>query len=735
MPIQKSSGDARAAAGVIAKSQFRLTRRAFVLALVLSVAGPCVFLGVLGWQDWQDRMSAARDTTERSTYIAEEHAQKILDIDAALAERVLETLQTHADDAFVLNRTNRPLYDYLKRLVHGYRQIDALSVWTANGRLVATSVAYPTPVLSIADRADFVDAKATPSELYVSGPMKGRVTGNTTFNVMKGEIRPDGNLTGLVSLSMSADYFENFYRQLADDNPITIGLVRGDGAVLAWSQTSSSKPERISRDTPFFKMLSSGKVAGLATMISTVGGEEKLLAFRRVGEYDVYATAGIPLRSIRAAWLAWLSTVAIATALPCSALFIIILFSLRRLRHEERLWLRAQEESAMRASVEAAAKESQRLETLGNLVALVAHDFNNLLMSILGYAHAASRETAHHRVELLDRIVATVGRGQSLTRKLLSVGKKQPVRPEKLNLRDWSRNIGLLRSAVGEGVTVELTAQERLWTCFVDQAELELALLNIAINARDAMNGRGRLSIVMSNSLSTRDRSIQPAEFVRIDVTDTGPGIEQATIARAFEPFFSTKPPGQGTGLGLAQVRSFCELSGGYCSIGTAPTGGTTVSLFLPRAQEQKANSQTTPTTSPGASEQNIRMLLVEDDEIVADAQAAMFSALGYEVTRAATADRAYELLTAPHEFQVVISDVQMPGKLTGLDLAEHLQKDQPELPLLMLTGFVDRAERLRELGVTAFLKPVVDIDAMDQWIRRRVKAASPTSTGQPHTP
>lgn len=726
MPIEESSGDSRAAAGAIAKSQFQLTRRAFLLALMLTLVGPSIFLGLLGWQDWQDRIRAARDTTERSTFIAEEHAQKIFDIDAALAERVLDTLQGHTDDAFVRHSRNRPLYDYLERLVHGYGQVDALSVWNAQGRLAATSIAYPTPDLNIVDRADFVEAKASASELYVSGPMKGRVTGNSTFNVMKREFTPDGNFAGLVSISMSAAYFENFYRQLADNNPITIGLVRADGAVLAWSPSMSARPDHVSRDTPFFRLLASGSDAGVVTMVSSVDGQEKVLAFRRVGGYDVYTTAGISLRSIRAAWLARFATVAIATALPSSALFILILFSLKRLRHEERLWLRAEEESAMRASAEAAARENQRLETLGNMVALVAHDFNNLLMSILGYAHATSRAADSQRGDLLERIVATVRRGQSLTRKLLSVGRKQPVRPEKLNFTDWSRNIALLRSAVGEGVTVELTLQDRLWGCYVDQAELELALLNIAINARDAMNGRGRLSIAISNSRSTRAGSTQPAEFVRIDATDTGRGIDRATIARAFEPFFSTKPAGQGTGLGLAQVRSFCELAGGYCSIAAAPTGGATVSLFLPRADDPAAQPHAA-SASAGVAETNesIRMLLVEDDEMVADAQAAMFSAFGYEVTRAANADRAYELLVPPHGFQVVISDVQMPGERAGLDLAEHLQRAQPELPLLMLTGFVDQAERLRELGVTAFLKPVVDVAAMDEWIRRRVKAAS----------
>ncbi|MEZ2355018.1 response regulator [Caballeronia sp. RCC_10] len=207
---------------------------------------------------------------------------------------------------------------------------------------------------------------------------------------------------------------------------------------------------------------------------------------------------------------------------------------------------------------------------------------------------------------------------------------------------------------------------------------------------------------------------------------DSGVGIDAATVERAFEPFFTTKPPGQSAGLGLSQVRSFCELSGGHCSIGASAEGGTVVSLFLPRAQGAGVDEQLPRRDSLSADESDesatgIRLLLVEDDVMVADAQAAMFSTFGYEVTHAANADEAFRLLHPPHHFQAVISDVQMPGKLNGIDLAEHLQSHQPDLPLVMLTGFVDQAERLRRSGVTTFLKPIVDVSILDELIRRRV--------------
>lgn len=698
---------------------------AFVVALILSVLAPCTFLAFFGWQDWHDRVVAARDTTERSTYIAEEHAQKIIDIDAALAERVLDTIGDRDADGL---RHDRAFYDHLAQLVHGHAQVDALSVWSADGRLVATSLRYPTPNLDIAKRVDFIDARAQPTRLYVSGPMKGRVTGNATFNVIRSRLDRNGRFGGLVSISMSSAYFEDFYRQLEDGKPLTIGMIRGDGAVLAWSPSPQGRPERVSRDTAFFHLLASGQNAGIVTMISTVDGQEKILAFRHVGAYDAYVTAGYPLRFIWMAWFNRFLTVAIATLVPSAALFLLLVFSLKRLRHEELLWRRAEEEKSMRASIETVAKDNQRLETLGNMVALVAHDFNNLLMAIVGYAQAAARDGGSAQFgTLVEGIMGTVQRGQRLTRRLLSVSRKHPIRPEKLTLRDWSNHAELLKSASGDGVQIEVSVAEGLWDVYVDLAEFELALLNIAINARDAMSGQGCLRITLSNVCVSREGNDSTIEedFVRIEMRDTGTGIDPAIVQRAFEPFFTTKPPGQGTGLGLSQVRSFCELSGGHCTIGASPAGGTVVSLVLPRAQSPCVNHKTIErdSVSPGVSNAptGTRLLLVEDDAMVADAQAAMFSTLGYDVTHAANADDAYRHLQPPHHFQVVISDVQMPGRMNGLDLAEHLQKEQPDLPLIMVTGFVDQAERLRGNGVTTFLKPIVDVTVLDELIRGRV--------------
>ncbi|WP_248324061.1 MULTISPECIES: hybrid sensor histidine kinase/response regulator [unclassified Caballeronia] len=716
-------------AETIARSHFSRTRKAFLLALIFTGLAPAVFLALYGSVDWHDRLAAAQDATQRSTYIAEEHAQKIFDIDTALADRVLDDFEGDG----VAVSAGRALYDRLERLVHGYAQVDALSVFYADGSLTETSLRYPAPRINIADRADFRDAKARPAELYISGPTVGRVTGNATFNVMKGHVDTDGKFGGLVSIAMSPIYFENFYRRVVDADPITIGMVRGDGAVLAWYPFESDRPKRISTTTPFFALLTSGREAGLVTMKSSVDREEKILAFRKVGNYNAYVTAGIPIRVIRSAWLARFSVVAIATTVPCLALFILILFSLRRLNHEARLWLHAEEETSKRTAVEATAKENQRVEAVGNMVALVAHDFNNLLMAILGFTQAASRQTSQQRKQSLEGILTVVQRGQNLTRRLLSVSKKQPLRPQSISLVEWSKQMGLLPSAVGEGVVIETSATDGLWDIRVDLAEFELALLNVAINGRDAMNGRGRLTIAFSNFEAVPgNRDLAPGEYVRIEITDTGVGIDRETAKHAFEPFFSTKPPGQGTGLGLSQVRSFCELAGGHCSIATAAPSGTVVTLFIPRGTISSVDpialsAFQAPITKPGA----VRMLLVEDDELVAEAQAAMFSAFGYDVTRCPSADDAHVRLQPPHAFHVVISDVQMPGNMTGIELAEYLHDTQPDLPLLMVTGFVDQAERLRRLGVTAFLKPLTDVNAVDEWIQRRVGSYRRGVTGE----
>lgn len=713
MENNKNESERADAVETIAHTHFKAMRRALKVALLLGILVPAAYVAAFGAQDWRDRYQAAAEATERSTFIAEEHALKVFDIDAAIADRVIADVSDRRSTELANDQT---LHGTLEHLVHGYAQITALSVFDKGGGLKASSRWFPSPKVDIGDRQDFLEARASAPRLYISGPMRGRVSNQPTFNVMQAAVtEPDRAFDGVVSIAMSPTYFEGFYQQLADNNPMTIGLIRRDGSILAWYPGSTPRPSKIAADTPFYGLLNGGSEHAVITMRSTIDGETKILAFRRVGRYDAYVTAGYPLRAIREAWLVRFSTLALATAIPTMSLFLLLLFSLRRLDREESLWRRAKDESSMRAALQIAARENQHLESLGNLVALVAHDFNNLLMAIVGYARAALEADPGARNGHLAGVQAAAERGKTLTRKLLSVARKQPMRVEAFDATRWAATFELLRSVASEGILLDTLLEQGVWTIEVDHAELELALLNMAINACEAMRGRGRLTVNVTNEAGSS------LDFVRIAMTDTGSGVSPDVASRAFEPFFTTKPPGQGAGLGLAQVQSFCEMSGGRCSIKAAPAGGTRVTLLLPRASGPvSARRRAEEVRKSGIEAAGISLLLVEDDQMVADAQVAMFSAMGYEVAHVSTADDALAVLAPAHSYQVVISDVQMPGTMTGLDLAEYLQREQPDLPLMLLTGFVEHAERLRQLGITSFLKPV-DVDVLDEWIRRRV--------------
>lgn len=359
-------------AAAITRNHFSSTRRALKIALLFSILVPCAYLIAFGVQDWRDRLLAAEDATERSTFVGEEHALKVLDIDAAIADRVLATVTGRTPTELA---NDDALHATLEGLVHGYAQVTALSVFDSDGNLSASSRWVPTPRANIGDRQDFKEARACGPRLYISGPVRGRISNQPTFNVMRATAARSGaTFSGVVAIAMSPGYFEKFYQQLAENNPMTVGLIRSDGSILAWYPDNPDRPSKISSDTPFFQLIKGGRDHAIVTMRSSVDGEPKILAFRRVGRYDAYVTAGFPMSAIRGAWLRRFLTLALATAIPSISLLLLLLFSLGRLDREESMWERARDEASMRAALEISARENQHLESLGNLVALVAQD-------------------------------------------------------------------------------------------------------------------------------------------------------------------------------------------------------------------------------------------------------------------------------------------------------------------------------------------------------------------------
>ncbi|TPG47257.1 PAS domain-containing hybrid sensor histidine kinase/response regulator [Roseomonas nepalensis] len=364
---------------------------------------------------------------------------------------------------------------------------------------------------------------------------------------------------------------------------------------------------------------------------------------------------------------------------------------LERLVHE-----RTQDLEATQARL----AQAQRMQALGQLAGGIAHDFNNVLQAVQGGAALIERRPGDAaRVGRLSRmIVEAAERGAVITRRLLTFARRSALRAEAVDAAGLLADMReILLHTLGSGVGVELEAAPDLPTLFVDKGQLETVLINLGTNARDAMGGVG--SLRLAAAVETVGDEVHPAgvgrgTYVRISVADTGEGMDAATLARASEPFFTTKPVGKGTGLGLSMARGFAEQSGGGILIESAPGRGTTIHLLLPRAEAGARERGGVREPEPPAARQRARLLLVDDDAAVREVTAEQLEAQGYAVRAAPSGPAALELIDGGWEPELVVSDLSMPG-MDGLALIREIQRRRPGLPAILLTGFVTNAAEI----------------------------------------
>jgi PAS domain S-box-containing protein len=352
-------------------------------------------------------------------------------------------------------------------------------------------------------------------------------------------------------------------------------------------------------------------------------------------------------------------------------------------------------------------RQAQKMEAVGNLAGGIAHDFNNLLQVMQGSLQLLERHVQDARGRTyLDNALSATQRGTKLAAQLLAFGRRQPLEPRVINLERLVKDMdGLLRRSIREGIEVEITAEDGLWNTLADPTNVETALLNLAINARDAMDGHGKLTIALGNADLDSDRSrraldLAPGQYVVLSVTDTGSGIPADIIDKVFDPFFSTKPEGKGTGLGLSMVYGFARQSGGHVNISSEPGQGTTVRLYLPRAlaEEQATERPVEPIT--GGSE---TILVVEDDD------AELLRELGYRVLLARDGDGAIAMLAREPGIDLVFTDVVMPGTIKSTELAQQVKTTWPRTAVLFSSGYAENSivhdGRLDE-GINFLSKP-----------------------------
>jgi PAS domain S-box-containing protein len=351
--------------------------------------------------------------------------------------------------------------------------------------------------------------------------------------------------------------------------------------------------------------------------------------------------------------------------------------------------------------------QSQKMEALGQLTGGIAHDFNNLLTIVSGYAHILQKRLADPRdTAPIEAIQMAARRGASLTRQLLTFSRRQSLNPTAIDLRERIVGIAeMLRSSLREDIRLVYDIADDVWSIETDAAELELALLNLAINARDATPSGGAVTLGVKNVVLGEDSpNLLRGEFVAIEVRDTGGGIAPDVLPRVFEPFFTTKPVGKGTGLGLAQVYGFAEQSGGAAAVSSELGKGTTVTIYLPRSSALATRAPLPPLLED-TKQAGVTILLVEDNHEVAEVADALLVSLGHRVLRAADAGAALNRLRADRSIDLVFSDIVMPGSMDGVSLAQHIRGEHPDMPIILTTGF-SAAARLQGLDFPVIRKP-----------------------------
>jgi two-component system NtrC family sensor kinase len=515
------------------------------------------------------------------------------------------------------------------------------------------------------------------------------------------------------------EYFEDFYAKMGRNERSYFGMARADGGFLARFPVPKNRLIKLDENSQFRIDVRSGLDRSIYSVDSQLDGIDRRIGYRKLTGFPVYVLAGVEKSAIVSDWLSYMSS-HLVFGLPATAfLYAGLGLALRRTK-------RLYDEADRREAAEGALRQSQRLEAIGQLTGGVAHDFINLLMIISGSVQRLRAElTDKKHARLLDMIGTATQRGESLTRQLLTYSRQQTLTPQVIDL---SERLPLLRElllrSLGGDIEIKVDVPDSVCAIRVDPGEFELAILNLAVNAKDAMVGGGTLSIRAKPVTLKGEASAEglSGEFVAIRVADTGHGVPPDLLARVFEPFFTTKEVGKGTGLGLSQVYGFAKQSGGTATITSAEGRGTAITIYLPRSHEAPQSSSP-QSQAPAPAEPAGTVLLVEDNADVAEVGAGYFRQLGYRVRSVAHAQAALAALRLDSDVDLVFSDILMPGGMNGLDLAREIGARFPAIPVLLTTGYSASAQDAVRHGLIVLQKPY-DLESLRRNIREAIESA-----------
>ena len=579
--------------------------------LAASLAVPLLLLAIAAWQNFRLVRSQAEERVMIETGELREHA--------------LDTVKTYAIVlGWIDARTSGLDWDRIEHDQELHRfladldtlpQVDEVWMADAAGRPRVSGRSSPIPPVDVSDRDCFAAEREKDVGMFVGREQIGALTHAPEFNICERRSTPDKTFDGIIVVSARPAFFSDFYRTVSQDKRFAASLLRSDGSLLVRYPTLAA-PSELTGGSPFMQAITNNPDRGLFWGRGETDGIARFYAYQQVEGYPLYVAYGIPTRDVLASWLGNLVNYSLFAVPASLALFGMTLLAARQMRrHAIASWRwrttarRLRREMNRRAAAEAELRQAQKMEALGQLTGGVAHDFNNLLTVLQGSLELLSgRQQSDQLQARVDAALRTVERGERLTEQLLAFARRQPLARATIDLSaELQRMAELLARTVGSGITIHTDLAPDLWPVDADATQLELAVINLAINARDAMPGGGELRLRTFNRVTppvtAPEQPPKAAEFVGLEIADTGQGMPPEVAARAFEPFFTTKEAGKGTGLGLSMVYGFARQSGGSASIRSEVGRGTAVTLLLPRGAGGRQSGAVGATDLPqGAS-------------------------------------------------------------------------------------------------------------------------------------
>ena len=694
--------------------------RLLKLTMVASLVLPAVLFAFAATVSYRNFERVADERIDRSLDILHEHALKVLQTVERTFAEIDEVVRGMSDDD--IRRNEVMLHARLKRIDDALPQVQGIAIIDRSGNPLVSANLFPVQNdANPSDRDYFKAQESGNAGTYVSSVHEPRMGGfgGYFFALSQRRQSDDGKFNGIVSVAVLPNYFEDFYAKMGRTEGSYYGMARADGGFLARYPVPKNRLIKLDEHSQFRVGVARGLDRDIFTVEAQLDRIDRRIGYRKLTGFPLYVLAGVEKSAIVNEWQSYMTSHLIF-GLPATAfLFAGLWLALRRTR-------RLYDEADRREAVEGALRQSQRLEAIGQLTGGVAHDFNNLLMIISGSVHRLRGElTEKKQARLLDMIGTATQRGESLTRQLLSYSRQQTLTPQVIDLSQrlpLLREL-LLRSLRGD-IEIKVDVPEDVCAIRVDPGEFELAILNLAVNAKDAMPTGGVLSIRAKPVTLKGEASAEEltGEFVAIRVADSGHGIPPDVLARVFEPFFTTKEVGKGTGLGLSQVYGFAKQSSGTATITSTEGRGTTITIYLPRSHETpqppSPQSQTEAPVEPAGT-----VLLVEDNADVAEVGAALFRQLGYRVRSVVNAQAALAALRLDGDVDLVFSDILMPGGMNGLDLAREIQARFPTIPVLLTTGYSASAQDAVRQAVVVLQKPY-DLEGLKRNIREALEGA-----------